>query len=225
MPMPPDTTATAVTIVADGAASMVEAAVDLYWIPLGAGGHSVRFNGIAYEALSAAIQRRPRLDIYHSALEIRMPSGRYAIEMTPVPNHRAWERGVVAEGAVGTRWAGHFRIFRYEIRCCREGIIPDLQYAFGGPIRLADDPAVTHRIFELLPSVPALTWGRDESGVGEMWSCNSIMSWVLSSAGLDADAISRPSHGRAPGWNAGIAVAAKTMRPTLYRTSSRTSAS
>jgi hypothetical protein len=25
--------------------------IDLYWLPLGAGGHSVRWNGIAYEAL------------------------------------------------------------------------------------------------------------------------------------------------------------------------------
>ena len=26
-----------------------ESHVDLYWLPLGAGGHSVRFNGIVYE--------------------------------------------------------------------------------------------------------------------------------------------------------------------------------
>jgi hypothetical protein len=30
------------------------AAVDLYWIPLGAGGHSVRFNGRVFEAIEAA---------------------------------------------------------------------------------------------------------------------------------------------------------------------------
>jgi hypothetical protein len=34
------------------------AAVDLYWIPLGAGGHCVRFNGKVYEALVAARERR-----------------------------------------------------------------------------------------------------------------------------------------------------------------------
>jgi hypothetical protein len=32
-------------------------AVDLYWIPLGAGGRSVRFNGRVYEALIAAAHR------------------------------------------------------------------------------------------------------------------------------------------------------------------------
>ena len=32
-------------------------AVDLYWLPLGAGGHSVRLNGIVYEAVAAAVGR------------------------------------------------------------------------------------------------------------------------------------------------------------------------
>ena len=103
-----------------------EAAVDLYWLPLGAGGHSVRVNGIVYEAISSLIHRRPRCDIYHAALEILAPSGRFAVEMTPVPNRRGWERGVVAGGAVGTRAVGRLRIFRYEIRRWRDGVIPDL---------------------------------------------------------------------------------------------------
>lgn len=83
-----------------------EGTVDLYWIPLGAGGHLVRFNGIVLEAISSMIQRRPRRDIYHTALAIRTPSGPYTVEMTPVPNRRSWERGIVAQGSVGTRWAG-----------------------------------------------------------------------------------------------------------------------
>ena len=186
---------------------MTQVTVDLYWIPLGAGGHSVRFNGIVYETISSRIQRRPRCDVYHTALEIRMPGGLYAVEMTPVPNRRGWERGVVAEGAVGTRWAGRLRIFRYEIRRWCDGVIPDLSYAVAGPTRVTDDPAVAHRIFDLLPSTPTPTWGRDELRAGEMWSCNSIVSWVLTRAGLDSDAIPLPPHGRAPGWDAGIEVA------------------
>ena len=31
-----------------------EAAIDLYWIPLGAGGHSVRLTGRIFEAMQAA---------------------------------------------------------------------------------------------------------------------------------------------------------------------------
>jgi hypothetical protein len=181
--------------------------VDLFWIPLGAGGHSVRFNGIVYEAISAAVGRRPRCDLYHSALQIRTPSGRYAVEMTPVPNRRGWERGVVAEGPVGTEWAGRLRIFRYEVRRWCDGVIPDLQYAVPDPLQITDDPDVAQRVFDLVPAVPTPTWGRDELQAGEMWSCNSIISWVLTRAGLDVDAISLPADGRAPGWDAGITVA------------------
>ena len=47
--------------------------LDLYWLPLGAGGHSVRFNGRVYEALVATIEQRRRCDLYHSALEARRP--------------------------------------------------------------------------------------------------------------------------------------------------------
>jgi hypothetical protein len=193
-----------------------ESAVYLYWIPLGAGGHSVRFNGIVYEAISSTVQRRPRRDIYHTALEIRMPSGLYAIEMTPVPNGRSWERGVVAEGSVGTRWAGRLRIFRYEVRRWRDGVIPDLRYAATAPVRVTVDPVVAQRVLDVLPSVPTPTWGRDELRAGEMWTCNSILSWVLTEAGIDTNAIALPSSGRAPGWDAGIAVArrqASARRP------------
>jgi hypothetical protein len=207
----PDTWPAVTTTAA--AAATVEGVADLHWIPLGAGGHSVRFNGLVYEALSAAIQGRARSDIYHCALTIRVPTGLYTVEMTPVPNGRGLERGVVVEGAVGARWAGRLRILRYEVRCWRDGVIPDVQHAVGGPVRVTDDAAVAEHILELLPSVPALTWGRDESDVGEMWSCNSIISWVLSRAGVDTDATSRPSGGRAPGWDAGVAVATRARSP------------
>jgi hypothetical protein len=55
------------------AACAGEAAVDLYWLLLGAGGRSVRLNGVAYEAISSLIQRRPRGYVYHTALEILVP--------------------------------------------------------------------------------------------------------------------------------------------------------
>jgi hypothetical protein len=187
------------------------AAVDLYWIPLGAGGHSVRVNGIVYEHISSFIDRRPRREIYHAALDILAPSGRFAIEMTPVPNRRGWERGVVAGGAVGARSAGRLRIFRYEIRRWRNGVIPDLSHAVASPFRISDDPALARRILGLLPSTPTPTWGRDELGAGEMWTCNSIISWVLTRAGVDLDAIAFPPRARAPGWDAGITVTRRQL--------------
>jgi hypothetical protein len=187
------------------------AAVDLYWLPLGAGGHSVRVNGIVYEAISSLLQRRPRCDLYHAALEILAPSGRFAIEMTPVPNGRGWERGVVADGAVGTRSAGQLRIFRYEIRRWRDGDIPDLGDAVASPVRISDDPALAQRVLGLLPSTPTPTWGRDELRTGEMWTCNSVMSWVLTRAGVDPDTIAFPPRARAPGWDAGVTVARRRL--------------
>ena len=74
-------------------------AVDLYWLPLGAGGHSVRLNGRVFEAVAARLDRRPTRDLYHSALEVCVPEGRYVIEMAPVRDGNGEERGVVADGA------------------------------------------------------------------------------------------------------------------------------
>lgn len=71
-------------------------AVDLFWIPLGAGAHVVRLSGKIFEAASALLQRRNRCDLDHSALEVRVPEGRFVIEMTPVPDHYGEDREVVA---------------------------------------------------------------------------------------------------------------------------------
>ncbi len=187
--------------------SIPNAGVDLYWIPLGAGGHSVRFNGIVYEAIRSLLKRQPRRDIFHTALIVTVPSGRYTIEMTPVPDREGVDRGVVAEGSVGVRMAGRLRLFRYEVRCWRDGIIPDLGFAVASPVCLTEDATKAERLLELLPSVPTNTWGRDELRVGDMWSCNSIISWAVTAAGIDPGETALPPNGRAPGWDAGITAA------------------
>src|SRR5688572_4270479 len=61
-------------------------AVDLYWLPLGAGGHFVRWNGRVYETVSARWQRRPARDLYHSALQIQAAGDTFVIEQAPVPD-------------------------------------------------------------------------------------------------------------------------------------------
>jgi hypothetical protein len=182
------------------------AAVDLYWLPLGAGGHSVRLNGLIFEAIAARLQHRGRADLYHSALEVHAPEGRFVIEQAPALGGSG-ERGVVAEGQVGTRALGHFRLFRYEVRRWRDGVIPDVAEAVESPQRLSDDPERARRLLELVPDVPTPVWGRNELGVGEMWNSNSIISWLIARTGLDAQAIRPPAGGRAPGWRAGIALA------------------
>jgi hypothetical protein len=118
---------------------------------------------------------------------------------------------VVAEGPVGARWAGRFRIFRYEIRCWRDGVIPDLHHAIGGPIRVADGPLVGRRIVELAPTVPAPIWGRDEYRTGDMWNSNSLVAWLLTRAGVDVSGLRPPAGGRAPGWDAGLIVAGREV--------------
>lgn len=186
--------------------SPVSSAIDLYWLPLGAGGHFVRLNGRIFEWLAARLEHRDRCDLYHSALEVHVPEERFVIEQAP-----AWgeggERGVVAEGAVGTRVAGRLRLFRYEIRRWRDGVIPDVSEAVESPQRLSDDADRARRLLELVPHVPTPVWGRDELQTGEMWNSNSLISWLITRSDLDVESVNRPVGGRAPGWSAGIVVA------------------
>jgi len=185
--------------------------VDLYWLPLGAGGHSVRFNGRVYEAIVAVFGRRKRHDLYHSALEVRVPSGRYVIEMTPALGSDQRDHGAVASGAVGSALLGRSNLFRYEIRRWREGVIPDVAEAVGSPRTLSTEPRIARRLLDLVPRVPTPVWGRDELRTGEMWNSNSLISWLLVRSGHQAGPIRPPAGGRAPGWSAGLTVAA---RPT-----------
>jgi len=189
-----------------------EGAVDLYWLPLGAGGHSVRLNGLVFEALAAWLQNRERCDLYHSALEVHVPEGRFVIEQAPAWGERG-ERGVVAEGSVGARAAGRLRLFRYEIRRWRDGLIPDVSEAVESPQRLSDDTGRARRLLELVPDVPTPVWGRDELRAGEMWNSNSLISWLIVRSGLDVHSIRLPRGGRAPGWQAGIVVSERGGNP------------
>jgi hypothetical protein len=182
-------------------------AVDLYWIPLGAGGHSVRFNGKVYEAAVAAIRRRPRCDLYHAALVVELGGDRFTIELAPSPDAREASRGVVATGSVGARWAGRLRLFRYELRCWRGGTIPDLGAAVDGPRRLSHQDAMARRVLALVAEAPTPVWGRDELHAGEWWNSNSVIAWLIARAGLAAADIRPPLNGRAPGWDAGLEVA------------------
>ena len=200
---------------ANGAGAPRTPAVDLYWLPLGAGGHFVRLNGRVYETLAARLQGRPACDLYHSALQVQVPEGTYVIEQTPVPDLSGSQRGVVAGGAVGSRWAGRFRIFRYEIRLWLGGHIPDVAEAVESPRRLAGDEDRARRVLELVAQVPTPVWGRDELGTGEMWNSNSVIAWVIARSGLDAGSIRPPAGGRAPGWHAGLVVARRQAEETV----------
>jgi hypothetical protein len=185
--------------------------VDLYWLPLGAGGRFVRLNGRIFEAVAARLAKRPRCDLYHSALAVSVHESRYVIEMAPVRDRNGAERGVVGEGAVGSRWARPLRIFRYENRCWRDGVIPDLDEAVDSPQRLTNDATLATRLLDLVREAPTPVWGRDELHTGEMWNCNSLIAWLIARSGIDVAAAQPPPGGRAPGWRAGLEVASRPM--------------
>jgi hypothetical protein len=190
------------------------ASVDLYWLPLGAGDntHCVAANGRAFEWAASRYRHRERLDLYHSALEVRLGPGRFVIEMAPVWSTDAPGRGVLLEGPVGLAWLGRSRLFRYEVRSWRDGVIPDVAEAVESPQRLSTDPARAERLMSLVPTFPTATWGRDELDAGDMWNSNSLVSWLLARSGHDLGSVCPPVHGRAPGWTAGLVVAGRSMR-------------
>ena len=183
--------------------SVVDASVRLYWIPVGAGQHVVRDSTGVFERIDAHRHHRPRRTLYHAALEIRLDADRWTVEMAPVWGGPASAHGVTTTGPVGLRGLGASRFFRYEVRVWRDGSVPDLGYAVGGPIHVPTDPGRARRLLAAGARVPGLTWGRDELRLGEMWNSNSVVAWMLDSSGHDLDALGPPGGGRAPGWSAG----------------------
>jgi hypothetical protein len=43
-----------------------------------------------------------------------------------------------------------------------------------------------------------------------MWNSNSMIAWLVATAGLATNWLRASARGRAPGWNAGLVVAART---------------
>lgn len=187
----------------------MESAVDLFWIPLGAGDPYpvVRWSGRAFEYVMAHAAQRTPQRLFHSALEVHLAGTTHVIEMTPAWGHSPADRGVVAGGAVGAAALGRSRFFRYEVRRWTGGAIPDVAQSEGSPVRLSTDEDHARRVLELVPDVPQATWGRDELDAGDMWNSNSLTSWLLARSGHPMDALLPPGGGRAPGWSAGLVVA------------------
>ena len=182
--------------------------VDLLWIPLGAGGVFVKVNGRIYEYFKARSEHRPALDLYHTALEVTLPEGRFVVENAwPIPDAGGAARGVTVEGPVWSEALGRFRAFRYEIRCWRDGRIFDEGYAVK-KVRVTESERIARELVGLTHDVPVHLWGRDVLGTGDMWNSNSVISYLLVRAGVEVEAIAPPRYGRAPGWQAGLDAAA-----------------
>jgi hypothetical protein len=137
--------------VASFAAAASQAGVELYWLPLGAGGWFVRLNGRIWEAIHAHLEHRRPLDLYHTALVVRVLGGRFVVENCwPIPDADGPSRGVAVEGSVGSRRLGRWRVFCYEVRCWPDGMIADADEAVASPQRLSSDPAVARRLLAVL---------------------------------------------------------------------------
>jgi hypothetical protein len=182
-------------------------ALDLYWIPVAAGtSRPQRASLRAWEAFEAARARRSRAILVHSALKI-VPGegGTRTLELMP-----AFVRTGAAPlvtGAVGVRGADRLTLFRYQLVLLPAEKLPDEAWAIGEPLRLADDCAAIDRLLALAPSAPNHVWGRRVRGTAEMWTSDSVISWLLVRAGIDPSGAGPPPGTRAPGWEAGLRLA------------------
>lgn len=188
-------------------AAVTDCSVELLWLPVGA--ETSRFQQASlrlWEAIEAARSRRPRTALVHSALRVRTSDGTaYAIELTP-----EFQRGAsppVAIGPVGMRSLGRFRLFRWALQCTPGGAFPDEQWATGEPQVLPTDCSTAETILGLARRIPRYTWGRRVRGTTEMWTSDSVISWLLYRSGIDLGAVAPPPGTRAPGWHAGLEVA------------------
>ena len=53
--------------------------------------------------------------------------------------------------------------------------------------------------------------GRDDLNTGDMWNSNSLISWLIARSGIETTSIHPPAGGRAPGWQAGLVLAARQI--------------
>ena len=121
--------------------------------------------------------------------------GTFVIEQAPVHDWSGKDRGVVAEGAVGTLWAGRFRISATRSVSGAAATSPTSRRAWTAR---GHRPMTNRarRVLDVVREVPTPVWGRDELATGEMWNSNSVIAWTLARSGIDTEAIQPPAGGR-----------------------------
>ena len=194
------------------------AAVELYWLPLGAGGHSVQV-------------QRPRLrgpgrGARPAALDLISTTRHYA-SVSPregsSSNRRLFPIGVAANVASSSRGRsaadglGDFACFVTRSGSGLAARFPTSRRPLTARETTERRRDTGRRVLARAEEVPPLTWGRDEMRTGEMWNSNAVIAWVLSRSGIDAAQVMPPRGGRAPGWNAGLAVAQRSDSDRQHR--------
>lgn len=179
-------------------------------MPVGAGTPRLQRASLRlWEAFEAARARRTRTVLYHSALKLHTEGRTRTLELMPAFIDSA--SPPLLTGPVGAGLAGRLRVFRYQLVCTDVEALPDEQWAVESPQVLAHDESVARAIIALAPAVPPYTWGRRVRGTSEMWTSDSVISWLLLRAGVDLAAMHIPAGGRAPGWEAGLEVASRGL--------------
>ena len=109
-----------------------------------------------------------------------------------------------------SRAPGRLRLFRYEVRCWRDGSIPDVAEAVESPRRLTDDATMATGCSGSCrgadPRVGARRAGRRghvELQLGDRLAARPRRA--------PSAAVAPPAGGRAPGWDAGIAAAHRDL--------------
>ena len=177
----------------------MDAVARVRWAAVGAGGHVARRTSAWWERLVAAREGRAPQRLVHAVLEVEVDGAVRSVDMAPTWGRSAGPRHVVLTGPVGSRLLGWSPLFRYELR------IVDAPAPPGHVLHAGADLTLPADVLDDLAAVPVLTWGRDEAGVGEMWTSNSVVSWLLERHGVTS--VEPPAGHRAPGWDAGRRVA------------------
>ena len=180
--------------------AVTAAAVELYWIPLGAGGHCVRFNGRIFEALDAA--RRAPSALRPLPRGARRPARRPALHdrarrRRRTPTRRAAASSAPAPSAAAT--SAGCACFATRFAAGEADRSPTWTTRSAGRCRLTTDPGVARRLLDLVAAVPRPVWGRDELDAGEMWNSNSVIAWLVATAGLPADELEPAAAGQGAG--------------------------
>ncbi len=153
------------------------ASVDLYWLPLGAGGRVVRWCGRLYESWAAWREHRDRAALFHAGLMLRLDDTAFAVEMGPVWNVTEPDRGVLLEGPSARGGSAVSGLPATRCGAGRAATFPDLARRCD-PVRTTHEPGtVAGRPGRAPAAAAAHTWGRDELGAGEMWNSNSAVAW------------------------------------------------
>lgn len=191
----------------------MEPGVELWWMSVGAGTSRVQQASLRlWEAIEAARARRPRARLVHSALKLHDGTATWTLELTPA--FVAAATPPLITGPVGLGAAGRLRLFRYQLVCLPGETFPDEAWAVA-QARLPGEAELAARLLALAPTVPRHVWGRRVHGTREMWTSDSVVSWLLARAGVDVPAVAPPAGTRAPGWGAGLALARRRVRPSM----------